>query len=418
MHELLRERSIDMNGIIDYAKSNSALTFKEHPLSDVDSLILSQLSYLYFDGIVNETIKFDTALSDILKAKDSDKLYNNIRVPDLNKQLLKTVANSVRYSNTEVGYYVNEFDKETEKQFSAITFRLDKKLYYVAYRGTDSSFVGWKEDFNMSFMSTVPAQQHAVTYFENLAHAFPRAKFILGGHSKGGNLAVYACVFSSPKFQKRIVDIYNHDGPGFKDEILNLELPDKAKFQIHKTIPQSSIVGMLLQKNESYKVVVSNGFAITQHDPFTWETDGLDFKYTDDITDLSKSSGAVIEQWLEHTDEETREMFIDAFFNLISDTSVTRFSELFKDVKNNAPIIVNSIKTTDPEVRKVITKTLSKLLSIVTDEVKINASYKLAELQITKPAFLKRNDTIYNILHVWKLYLHKFRQIVCTYMLC
>lgn len=378
-----------MSSIIDYVKANSALAFSEHPLSDADSLVLSQLSYLCYDGIIDETARFDKTLSDIFNEKSSDNLYHDIRVPHLNKQLLEAAANSVRYSNIKVGYYENEFDKKSEKQFSAITFKLDKKLYYVAYRGTDSSFVGWKEDFNMSFMSIVPAQQHAVEYFEHLAHKVHRAQFILGGHSKGGNLAVYAGVFASPKCQKRITDIYNHDGPGFKDEILSCELHDTVTFQIHKTIPQSSIVGMLLQKNEPYKVVVSNGFVITQHDPFTWEIDGLDFKYTDDITELSKNSGAVIEEWLESTDVDTRKLFIDALFSLISETSATKFSELFKDVKSNASIIISSIKTTDTDTKKTVTRTLIKLISIIADEVKRNASYRLNEFKITAPAFLK-----------------------------
>lgn len=374
-------RGLGMCNIIDYVKNNCTHSFDECPFTEVDSLVFSQLSYILFDGFVNKIPEFKTTLMDIMNSYNYPNLYNKVRVPEQNKQLLEAAAGCKRFSQVKLGYYINEIDTVSEKQFSAISFKLVNDLYYISYRGTDDSIVGWKEDFNMAFMSSIPAQKDAVSYFKCLVSNYPNSSFILGGHSKGGNIAVYAAVFSTQEIQQKIINVYNHDGPGFKEDVLDLVSFDRIKNCIRKTIPQSSLIGMLLQQHEPYSVVVSSGFTIMQHDPFTWEIDGADYIYAEDLTDLSKGSGKIIQDWLSQIDDETRKVFVDALFNLLINVKATTFSELRTNLRENAPIILSSIKTTDPDIRKTVSKILYKLISVIAVELRQSAAGKLANIR-------------------------------------
>lgn len=182
--------------------------------------------------------------------------------------MFQVVAESKRFGSIILDNYVNTTEPDMEKQFSAITYHLSDFLHYVAYRGTDASLVGWKENFNLSFSKNVPSQRAAVEYIEQIASGCS-GSILAGGHSKGGNLAVYAAVMAKEETSQRLLAVYNHDGPGYLPEVFALEAFQAISNRIHKTVPQTAIVGLLLE-HECYTVVASNSFAFKQHGPFSW----------------------------------------------------------------------------------------------------------------------------------------------------
>jgi len=183
-----------------------------------------------------------------------------------------------------------------EKQFCAVTIFLNEDTAYIAFRGTDVTLVGWKEDFNMAFKSPVPSQEEAVRYVAEVAENF-KGKLLLGGHSKGGNLAVYVYAKLNRQLKDRIIKVYSHDGPGFKENAIDtLELESSQKI-VEKTVPQSSVIGMLLESQEQYSIVKSNRTGLLQHDPFSWVIEGDHFIFVERLTKNAKYMDKSLHNW-------------------------------------------------------------------------------------------------------------------------
>ena len=259
-----------MASVFDYLDWRGDITFGEVGLGEIDSLILSAICYVDFFEIVpadmeGKPVSMLSAARAYLRAHKGEKAYVGAILPPSILTLLAKAAKTKRFANVRLVGYVNNVDPETQTQFSALSFLLDDGSVFVAYRGTDDTLVGWKENFNMSFMDSVPAQESAVEYI-NRAAKLSAGNLYAGGHSKGGNLAVYATVKSEESVRERIVRTYSHDGPGFSAGFIESELYQSIKHKIVTLIPQSSVVGLLLEHEETYEVVKSNQTYPTKQD--------------------------------------------------------------------------------------------------------------------------------------------------------
>lgn len=241
-----------MPNIFDYMKWRD-IEITKVEFNEIDNLILARLAYLPFDGVIikDEEITIKEAYE---RTKTLGTTGRTLQVEDID--LFPTLANSIRFGKLKITEFINKIDTLQEKQFSAITIILPDDTIYVSYRGTDYSIVGWKEDFNMSFKEQVPSQANAVEYLEKIAKKY-KCKIRVGGHSKGGNLAVYASAFCKPEIQKRIINVYNNDGPGFSQKIINSEGYKKILKKVHTYIPQTSIIGRLLNHQEKTTILKS-----------------------------------------------------------------------------------------------------------------------------------------------------------------
>lgn len=265
-----------MGNITDYVIEYGDKTLDELPFNEVDSLVLSQFSYLKFDKLFEDT-DHTLTIGALKDHPDYEQLLSDPLFKEANRGLLEAMINSRRFSGVGLFEYINMVDAQWEIQFSAITCIFDNGFIYIAYRGTDETLTGWKEDFNMAYMTPVPAQTKAVQYLNRIALNV-RGEITVGGHSKGGNLAVYAAMKCIPSVRDRIRLIYSHDGPGFTEGVLESDAFMAIKNRIRKTIPRSSIVGMVLQTQENHEVVKCRQFGILQHDPFNWIIEGSGFK--------------------------------------------------------------------------------------------------------------------------------------------
>lgn len=210
-----------------------------------------------------------------------------------------------------------KFIPEKQLQFGALAVLLGNGTSFLAFRGTDSTLVGWKEDFNMSFMDTVPAQLAATEYVQRFVQAHP-GPLILGGHSKGGNLAVFAAITSAPSIQDQILNIYSFDGPGFSAQLLSTPAYECMMPRVHTFLPQSSIVGILLERKEAYTVVRSGKIGLLQHDPYSWQVVGGDFIRLEEITGASKFADKTLTQWLSNLTPQQREQVIDVVYDFVA----------------------------------------------------------------------------------------------------
>ena len=346
-------------------------SFEERRFNAVDSLVLSQLSYLNFDGFVPELsdTASPAAIREIADAKNPHTLFHNVRDSKSNRKLFYALIDSPRFRDTKLVFYVNQIDGAAQKQFSAVTFLLRDGSAYIAFRGTDSTFIGWKEDFNMAFTSPIPSQEEGTAYLNAVADRIS-CKLKLGGHSKGGNIAVYSAVHCRQTVRDRIAQIYSHDGPGFQDELFHSDSYQIIKDRIHKTLPQSSIIGMLLQHQEKYSVVKSNRVWFMQHDPFSWLIDGDDFQYIPSLTKRALYMNKTLNQWVNSLDDQKRELFVNTLFQIIQATNAKTFYDLAGDWPKRAAAVLGVMKEIDDETRRFLFKTIRSLFVLAMKNIR------------------------------------------------
>lgn len=354
-----------MANIFDYMDWRD-IDFEKVEFNEVDNLILSRVAYFPFDNFINN--EENTTLKQVHEKMKIDYIKLNFLQKE-DADLLPILANSKRFGNIILSNYINKVDIEEEKQFSAISIILPDKTMYVAYRGTDNTIVGWKEDFNMSFQDLVPSQIDAVKYLEDTAKN-KKMKLRVGGHSKGGNLAVYAGMCCNPKVKSRILDIYNNDGPGFQENIINSEEYKEIISKVHTYLPQTSIIGRLLNHKEECVIIKSTQRGIMQHDLYSWQVLGDKF-VKDEATNMSQFIDGTITTWLKEVGPEQREKFIDILFDILSKTNVETVHEMGQNWFSSAKIILTSYKNIDGESKKIILKTLNALFNAVRGNIKI-----------------------------------------------
>ena len=351
-----------MASLFDYLDWRGDITFGEVGLNEIDSLILSTVCYIDFDGIVpsgfdEKPIPLLSAARQYLRAHKGEHPYFGAILPPAILTLLAKAAKTKRFANIRLTGYVNHVDLETQTQFSALSYLLDDGTLFVAFRGTDDTIVGWKENFNMSFMDEIPAQLEAARYL-NAAAKISAGKIITGGHSKGGNLAIYAAVKSVPEVKERLVRAYSNDGPGFSRAFIESVDYANTKGKIKTLIPQSSVVGMLLEHEDNFDVVKSNSTGLMQHDPFSWEVLGAGFIRMDSITAESRSIDKTLKSWLSEMSVKQREEFVDAVYETLSATNATTLT----DISTDKIKLIKAWNGLSEENKNILSKSLKLLL--------------------------------------------------------
>ncbi len=354
-----------MNNIMDYLDWRGDLSFDQDLLNEVDSLILSTLAYIEYDGIV----KFQEQDEGVLLSEIAGKAYDAIdftaprckdpffeHIPDL---LLKA-ASTRRFGSLTLSYYINRINYDNSEQFSAMVFSLHKKLHYIAFRGTDDNLIGWKEDFMMSFLDEVQAQRDAVEYTRYLLTML-KGDIYLGGHSKGGNLAVYVAA-TCEEAKDRLIAVFNNDGPGFQEKFLESEGYHSVVSKIHTILPKSSVVGMLMEHLEDYVVVNSNQKGIMQHNALSWEVLGNHFVYKPGVNKSSIFLNQALRQWLNEVSMEERAEFVTELFDIIDASGLGTVSSISSEKRIAVNAMLKAYSNMSPETKSFMKKLIYKFI--------------------------------------------------------
>ena len=347
-----------MSNILDYITWRGDLPFAAAPFNEVDGLILAQLSML----------RWENGLAPGASSKVRDLLEPMGRQPvsvgftaENDMKLLELACRSARFGEIALCDYAHAFDEDAGMQFAAVTLRLDDGTAYVSFRGTDSTLVGWKEDCNMAFSKPVPAQEAARAYLEAAAERYPGGLRV-GGHSKGGNLAMYAAACAGEAARDRLIAVYNNDGPGLSDRMNAHDLYRRIAGRLRSFVPQGSIVGMLLQHPDEYTVVRSRSVGILQHDPYSWQVEGPAFVRMPGLSRDSARFDAAFRQWLSGMDEADRGLLIDTLFNVLYATRSQNFGrEFWQGLARNPRSVLAAIQDVEPEQRRRVTRMLADL---------------------------------------------------------
>lgn len=344
--------------------------------NEIDSMILARFSYLLFDRINMEKKETIKSISDKMKDFENEEFrYNG------DKELITKLGLSDRFKDMEVTDFVETNVKEAEKQFGAITVHISNKEMYISYIGTDSTIFGWKEDFNMSFMDYVPCQIEGKEYLEKIAKKYPRKKIRIGGHSKGGNVAIYSAIMSNLKIQDRIIKVYNYDGPGFNSKIVEQFKDAPILKKIETYLPQDSVIGRIMEHKEKCEIVQSNEKGIYQHDIFSWEVLRDDLIKLESLTETSDVIKNTLTDWLLNTTIEQRKAFLDAIFEMFYATDADTFGDISKNLKNNLKKIYKTYKSITEEQKKTISEMIKLFIKVYLSVEKEAKTNKLGQMK-------------------------------------
>ena len=348
-----------MADMLDYLAWRGDIEFTQMPVNPVDALIFSTLSYIRFEDIVpdnpHQSISLQEAAAGLFSLAEPQ---SRVRVKkDL--ELLEAVARSARFDNIRMTFYRSILIPEEDTQFAAVTIFLEDGSAYIAFRGTDSTLAGWKEDFNMTFQPSIPAQRLALEYVKEFAAAHP-IPIWMGGHSKGGNLAVYAAAKCGPLLQRRIVEVYSQDGPGFSEAMMDDAGYRSILPKVRSYVPQSSVIGMLLEHEEPYTIIRSNQLGIMQHDPYSWMVTGAQFQQVEELTVDSRFLDRTFKTWLSKMTNEERSAFFDTVFELLESTGAERTEEIIRP--QNVRAYLKTLQSNE-SMRNVLASELVRLVS-------------------------------------------------------
>lgn len=377
--------------IIDYCKKKGDLSFDELPFNEVDSLVLCQLSYMKIDSIVpslDEPEKY-VCLADIAAHQNYDKLFMDPRFTTNNRKLFEAMLAGKRFNKVRIGFHIDLIVEQSEIQFSAVTYGLPNGDYYVCYRGTDETFIGWKEDFNMAFSTQVPCQESAKQYLKMVTDKFT-GNFYIGGHSKGGNLAVYAAMTSPKTMRPRIIKVFDHDGPGFREDVLESFDKEGIMEILYKTMPHDAIVGMLFQNpSTKYEVVESRGINVQQHDPFNWRVKGEEFYKVKDIFKSRQFSDGTVNRWISAMTDEQKHDFVEALYSIVSASEAKTLLEFTANLKTSLEGCLNALSTLDDPTKDVLKETVNLFIEAAkgnisdnVNEIKENLQENVNELKV------------------------------------
>ena len=349
--------------LLDYLQWRNDVPLSVSPFNEVDNVIFSYLSYIDFRDLREDWNGFfdlKELFQDFCEKHSLEEIQTTGEFTERAPLLLKEMMEGERFSATKAGYYAEDFDKNQVKQFAALVFLLPDGRNYISFRGTDKTITGWKEDFLMSCRTETAGAKEAVAYFNKIAPVLD-GELILGGHSKGGNFAMYAAAFCEVEHKERIVQVYNNDGPGFREEVIQSPEFQELLPKIITIAPQSSIIGQLLSNPAKQHVIHSTAKGILQHDAMTWEAE-KDRLLSSELDELSHYAKTTLGSWLESMDDETRESLCTAAFSLIESTNSETFIEFSGNLMKNMETIWKEMGKLPENKKKEIMDALANLM--------------------------------------------------------
>ena len=344
-----------MSNLLDYIAWRGDLSFAASPFNDVDNLLFSMLSFVDFSGIVPaDVLGGPVKLGDCSRAffeRHPEGTSFGVLIPAITNDLFRQAAACRRYREVYVSCFRDELDEAEGKQFAAVTFLLPDNSLFLAFRGTDDTLVGWHEDFQLSFLCPTPSQQAAASYTDEIGSLY-RGDIRLGGHSKGGNLAIYAAVRAKDSIRRRILRAYSNDGPGFTEEMIRSPEYASMEEKLLTLLPQSSIVGMLLEQSGPYEVVKSTHMRLLQHDPFSWQILGPSFVREPALSKEAVEGGERIRLWLAKMSPKDRQIFTEVFFHVLEANDAKTLTDLTESSVKTIGAMIRTVHELPPEAKQ------------------------------------------------------------------
>ena len=380
-----------MANLLDYLDWRGDLTLGQDPFNEVDNLILAELSFVDFSGIVPPPGQgsgiplYEAAEAERYFTRVPEGVDMGVLVPDAIPEMLEKMAACPRFRDMKLSCFADWLDNDKAVQFAALTIETGDGAVYLAFRGTDDTLAGWKEDFHLACVPEIPAQRLAVEYTRQAAKQYPRKKLRLGGHSKGGNLAVWSALNVPDRVRRRIQQVWSNDGPGFHEDILSLPEHQDVARRIVTIIPQSSLVGMILEHDEDYTVVESSEKGLMQHDGFSWEVKGPGFVRLGSVTRQGRHHDLVLKEWVRQMPLDQREKFVEGLFSLLTASGAQTLTDLKEENLKAVGAMIKAMKDMEKDTRDALLYAFRQLMrsgwKVLSEEWQQETGNKLKEAE-------------------------------------
>ena len=325
-----------MATINDYLDHNKNRSFEDFAFNEADILCLNELGYFCFEEL-DASIDFskEVNLHEVLMPYvTGEKLFNHsFLVTEERVKLLQKVVASKRFVNLNLSDYVNDVDAEYERQFSAMVFTLPEINHHqLVFRGTDDTMIGWKEDFKLTYVQEIPAHRAAVAYLEAYFEKYA-GKVTVSGHSKGGNLALYAVAYVNDLLREQIEKVYMLDAPGLQEKGLESDGYKAIRERVTVIRPEESIVGIMLYNDIDPIVVKSNASGIMQHAVTSWQfnEETGELILAERQTDLSQNLEKTFKQWMKELSSQELKILFDILFDTLMSSGIHSINDVTID---------------------------------------------------------------------------------------
>ncbi|MGT2928689.1 Mbeg1-like protein [Streptococcus dentasini] len=351
-----------MPTLLDYINNNAQTSFASLPLNGLDLALMNELGYLPLGE--GQAQAASIALQDLQEKFASDSVAYSFIVNKQRVAIFQAMSKAPRFKDLQLSHYVNSVDAEYEKQFAAMVMELPHISHcQVVFRGTDETLIGWKEDFKMTYMSEIPAQRQAALYLRHIL-LDGSGPVILTGHSKGGNLALYAAAHLPAALQARIKQIFIFDAPGLHEHVLKSAGYQAIRHKICSIRPKDSIVGSMLNNDITSTFVDSKAIGVFQHNTTTWEIDGHLWKIADGQTALSQALELTFRKWTQELPNQELKIFFDTIFDLFMENDLATLDDLKADVLKSTSLFTSALSQLPVEKRQILTKSTISLLEL------------------------------------------------------
>lgn len=357
-----------MKNMLDYIKEFGHVSFEERAFSEIDALVLTELEYLPLEKVVpsDENGENFVTVKEIAEYMQEHKqeLFdeNPMMITQERHEVSQVIADAPRFQSLKFFGVVSEWDKDTTKQFAAVTVEVEPSVRLVVFRGTDETLIGWKEDFLMTYSPLVAAQTDAKEYLAKQASLWG-GDLMISGHSKGGNLAIYAAATQVEDVQLRIVDIFCFDSPGLYRSVLETKGYQNIVPLAMRYIPQDSLVGLMLESEVPYVIVKSNATGAMQHSAMTWEIEDGQFIKMEKLTKNSQLNDQTFKKWTESVSDEELELFWNVFFELLFSVGIDTVNDLYGQFMHYVQEFLKAAGDMDEEKRELLTRIALLLVS-------------------------------------------------------
>ena len=357
-----------MKNMLDYIKEFGHVSFEERAFSEIDALVLTELEYLPLEKVVpsDENGEIFVTVKEIAEYMQEHKqeLFdeNPMMITEERHEVSQVIADAPRFQSLKFFGVVSVWDKDTTKQFAAVTVEVEPSVRLVVFRGTDETLIGWKEDFLMTYSPLVAAQTDAKEYLAKQASLWG-GDLMISGHSKGGNLAIYAAATQEEDVQLRIVDIFCFDSPGLYRSVLETKGYQNIVPLAMRYIPQDSLVGLMLESEVPYVIVKSNATGAMQHSAMTWEIEDGQFIKMEKLTKNSQLNDQTFKKWTESVSDEELELFWNVFFELLFSVGIDTVNDLYGQFMHYVQEFLKAAGDMDEEKRELLTRIALLLVS-------------------------------------------------------
>lgn len=328
-----------MKTLFDYIEEFATASFSTFKLTEVDNAIFCRLSYLNFNGFEGKSLKFIAKNFKYTDEESAAKANKNIIKTE---ELLKVLGTTKRYRNVVISDFKECAEENSATAFSATTFKIQDKLYYIAYRGTDEKILSFYEDAELAYDFPIAVQLAALRYTKELMQKL-KGKYVLGGHSKGGNLAMFSFMFLDKKLKKRVQTVYNNDGPGFPKNLAPVLFTEENCEKIINLSPKDSIVGRMLETCGKIIIIKSSALAVGQHNMFTWIINGYEFERAESFSNLSNYVDDSLTASLDTLSPDDLKKAVDAIYSIAKNSGLNTLEDINKS--NYANILLSVLQT-------------------------------------------------------------------------